>query len=48
MRARHEAEVVKAIAELRREGLWSASRLPKVQPLAECVYIMEHIPQSAC
>lgn len=43
MRARHEAEVVKAIAELRREGLWSASRLPKVQPLAECVYIMEHM-----
>ena len=31
MRARHEAEVVKAIAELRREGIWSSSRLPKVQ-----------------
>lgn len=31
MRARHEAEVMKAIAELRKEGLWSASRLPKVQ-----------------
>lgn len=30
LRARHEAEVMKAIAELRREGLWSASRLPKV------------------
>ena len=31
MRARHEAEVMKAIAELRKEGMWSASRLPKVQ-----------------
>lgn len=31
MRARHEAEVMKSISELRREGLWSASRLPKVQ-----------------
>lgn len=31
MRARHEAEVMKAIAELRKEGLWHASRLPKVQ-----------------
>ena len=31
MRARHEAEVMKAISELRKEGLWSASRLPKVQ-----------------
>lgn len=31
MRARHEAEVVKAISELRKEGLWGASRLPKVQ-----------------
>ena len=31
MRARHEAEVMRAIAELRKEGLWSASRLPKVQ-----------------
>ena len=30
LRARHEAEVMKAISELRREGLWSASRLPKV------------------
>ena len=30
MRARHEAEVVRAISELRKEGLWSASRLPKV------------------
>ncbi len=30
MRARHEADVKKAIAELRREGLWSACRLPKV------------------
>lgn len=30
MRARQEAEVMRAIAELRREGLWSASRLPKV------------------
>ena len=30
MRARHEAEVMKAISELRKEGLWSASRLPKV------------------
>lgn len=30
LRARHEAEVVKAISELRREGMWSASRLPKV------------------
>ena len=31
MRARHEAEVMKAISELRKEGLWSASRLPKVK-----------------
>ena len=31
MRARHEAEVMKSIGELRKEGLWSASRLPKVQ-----------------
>ncbi len=31
LRARHEAEVVKAVSELRKEGLWSASRLPKVQ-----------------
>ena len=30
MRARHEAEVMRAIADLRKEGLWSASRLPKV------------------
>lgn len=30
LRARHEAEVMKAISELRREGMWSASRLPKV------------------
>ena len=30
MRARHEAEVMKAIAELRKEGIWSSSRLPKV------------------
>ena len=30
MRARHEADVKKAIAELRKEGLWSACRLPKV------------------
>lgn len=30
MRARHEAEVMRAISELRKEGLWSASRLPKV------------------
>lgn len=31
MRARHEAEVVKSISELRKEGLWGASRLPKVR-----------------
>ena len=31
MRARQEAEVMKAILELRKEGLWSVSRLPKVQ-----------------
>ena len=31
MRARHEAEVMRAIGELRKEGLWSSSRLPKVQ-----------------
>ena len=31
MRARHEADVMKAVSELRKEGLWSASRLPKVQ-----------------
>ncbi len=30
MRARQEAEVMKSISELRKEGLWSASRLPKV------------------
>ena len=35
MRARHEAEVMKAIAELRKEGIWSSSRLPKV-----CVYML--------
>ena len=39
MRARHEAEVMKAISELRKEGLWSASRLPKVQ---EAVRIKSH------
>ena len=31
MRARHEAEVMRAVADLRKEGLWSSSRLPKVQ-----------------
>lgn len=31
MRARQEAEVMKSISELRKEGLWTASRLPKVQ-----------------
>lgn len=31
MRARHEAEVMKSISELRKEGLWCSSRLPKVQ-----------------
>lgn len=31
MRARHEADVMKAISELRKEGLWSSTRLPKVQ-----------------
>ena len=31
MKARHEAEVVRAVSDLRKEGLWSASRLPKVQ-----------------
>ena len=31
MRARHEAEVMRAIADLRKEGLWSSSRLPKVR-----------------
>ena len=30
MRARQEAEVMKSISELRKEGMWSASRLPKV------------------
>lgn len=30
-RARHEAEVMKAISELRKDGLWGASRLPKVK-----------------
>ena len=30
MRARHEAEVMRAISDLRKEGLWSSSRLPKV------------------
>jgi len=37
MRARHEAEVMRAISELRKEGLWSASRLPKV--CCTCVQI---------
>lgn len=37
MRARHEAEVMKAISELRKEGLWSASRLPKVT--CKCVWL---------
>lgn len=31
MRARHEAEVMKSISELRKDGLWCASRLPKVK-----------------
>lgn len=35
MKARHEAEVMKAISELRKEGMWSASRLPKVQEPAK-------------
>ena len=30
MRARHEAEMMRVISKLRKEGLWSASRLPKV------------------
>ena len=38
MRARHEAEVMRAISELRKEGLWSASRLPKVH--CTCVQML--------
>lgn len=39
MRARHEAEVMRAISELRKEGLWSASRLPKVC----CICVQMHV-----
>ena len=31
MRARQEAEVIKSVSELRKEGMWSVGRLPKVQ-----------------
>lgn len=47
MRARHEAEVMRAISELRKEGLWCASRLPKVQEPARIKthwdYLMEEM-----
>ena len=47
MRARHEAEVMRAIGELRKEGLWSSSRLPKVQePVCKKVhwdYLLEEM-----
>ena len=47
MRARHEAEVMRAIADLRKEGLWSSSRLPKVQepPRRRCLwdYMLEEM-----
>lgn len=47
MRARHEAEVMKAISELRKEGLWSSTRLPKVQepsrPKTHWDYVLEEM-----
>ena len=34
--AKKEAEVLKRVAELRKEGMWSLSRLPKVQESSRC------------
>ena len=34
--AKKEAEVLKRVAELRKEGLWSLARLPKVQEMTRC------------
>ena len=34
--AKKEAEVLKRVSELRKEGLWSLSRLPKVQEMTRC------------
>ncbi|KAL5477552.1 hypothetical protein EMCRGX_G024363 [Ephydatia muelleri] len=47
LRARHEAEIMRAISDLRKEGLWSASRLPKVQepsrPKTHWDYLLEEM-----
>lgn len=34
--AKKEAEVLKRVAELRKEGIWSLTRLPKVQEMPRC------------
>ena len=34
--AKKEAEVLKRVAELRKEGIWTLSRLPKVQEMPRC------------
>lgn len=34
--AKKEAEVLKRVAELRKEGIWSLARLPKVQEMTRC------------
>ena len=34
--AKKEAEVLKRVAELRKEGIWSLTRLPKVQETSRC------------
>ena len=34
--AKKEAEVLKRVSELRKEGLWALSRLPKVQEMTRC------------
>ncbi len=31
LEAKREADILKRVSELRKEGLWSAKRLPKVQ-----------------
>ena len=47
LRARHEAEIMRAISDLRKEGLWSASRLPKVlepsRPKTHWDYLLEEM-----
>lgn len=46
-RAKHEATVVARIAELRKQGLWSAKRLPKLQepprPKTHWDYVLEEM-----